>query len=126
MLAAMRRASSLVSGLAATPTGLVLEIDIGERVAVGAADDEAVLAEVLVSVVDGPLRREAVGRHGSHRNAGRLAAVGASEWSRLAGAAPLHPSFDGFDASFEILGKLLAQFGLEGHRLSGVIPQLFS
>jgi hypothetical protein len=42
MLAAMRRASSRVSGLAAVlRPRLLLEIDVGERLPVGVADDEA-------------------------------------------------------------------------------------
>ena len=57
-LAAMRRASSLVSSLAAErPTGFVLEIDIGERLPVVVAHDEA-----GVCPLDGPGRREAAGR----------------------------------------------------------------
>ena len=41
MLAAMRRASSRVSSLAADAVRLLLEIDVGERLPVGVADDEA-------------------------------------------------------------------------------------
>src|SRR5690349_25167224 len=40
------------------PAGLVLEIDVGEGVTVGVADDVAVLAELLVRVIDRPGRRE--------------------------------------------------------------------
>jgi len=62
-LAAIRRASPrLVAGhqmRRRSPAGLILEIDIGKRVAVGVADDETVLAELHVRVIDGPRRREA-------------------------------------------------------------------
>jgi hypothetical protein len=44
MFAAMRRASSRVSRVAADPPRLVLEIDVGERVTVCVAHDLAVLA----------------------------------------------------------------------------------
>jgi hypothetical protein len=43
------------------PAGFVLEIDVGQRVPVGVADDEAVLAELGIGVVDRPRRREAAG-----------------------------------------------------------------
>jgi hypothetical protein len=60
-LAAMRRASSRVSRLAAAPSRLLLEIDVGERLPVGVANDEA-----LWVLVDHPRRREAArGRHGA-------------------------------------------------------------
>jgi hypothetical protein len=60
MLTAMRRASSRVTIFAAeSPAGFVLEIDVGERVAVAVADDVAVLAELGVRVIDRPGRREA-------------------------------------------------------------------
>jgi hypothetical protein len=53
MLAAMRRASYVVSSLAAERRPrLVLEIDVGERLPAGVADDEAVLAELHVRVID--------------------------------------------------------------------------
>ena len=45
------------------PTGLLLEIDVGEGMAVGVADDEAILAELHVGVVNGPWRREAAFGH---------------------------------------------------------------
>jgi hypothetical protein len=41
-----------------SPAGLLVEIDVGERVAVGVADDEAGLAELGVRVIDGPGRRK--------------------------------------------------------------------
>ncbi len=50
------------------PSRLVLEIDVGERVPVGVADDEAVLAELHVQVIDGPGRREAARFHRSARD----------------------------------------------------------
>jgi hypothetical protein len=40
------------------PAGLILEIDVGEQVAVGVAGDTAVLAELFVGIVDRPRRRE--------------------------------------------------------------------
>jgi hypothetical protein len=40
MLAAMRRASSLLSSLVRAPTGLVLEVEIPKRLTVLVADDE--------------------------------------------------------------------------------------
>ncbi len=52
VLAATRRASSRVMSFAAASPRLVLEIDVGERVPVGVADDEAILAELDVRVVD--------------------------------------------------------------------------
>jgi hypothetical protein len=59
MLAAMRRASSRVSSFAADrPAGLILEIDVGERLAGVILHNEA-----GVSFLDGPRRREAAGRH---------------------------------------------------------------
>jgi hypothetical protein len=65
MLTAMRRASSRVTIFAAeSPAGFVLEIDVGERVAVAVADDVAVLAELGVRVIDRPGRREAAPRLG--------------------------------------------------------------
>jgi hypothetical protein len=65
MLTAMRRASSRVTIFAAeSPAGFVLEIDVGERVAVAVADDVAVLAELGVRVIDRPGRREAAPRRG--------------------------------------------------------------
>ena len=45
------------------PSGLILEIDVGERVPVGVADDEAPPIQLGVGLVDGPGRREAAGRH---------------------------------------------------------------
>src|SRR6185437_5817922 len=36
------------------PAGLVLEIDVGERVALSVPDDVAVLTELHVGVIDGP------------------------------------------------------------------------
>ena len=56
MLAAIRRASSRVSKLAArAAAGVTLEIHLGERLAVVVADDEA----GAVHFLDGPWRREA-------------------------------------------------------------------
>ena len=42
-----------------SPAGLVLEIDVRQRVAVGVADDVAVLAELGIRVIDRPGWREA-------------------------------------------------------------------
>jgi hypothetical protein len=42
------------------PPGLILEIDIGQRVTVGVADEDAVLAEFGVGIVDGPGRRAGI------------------------------------------------------------------
>jgi hypothetical protein len=49
----MRRRSS---------SGLVFEIDVGERLPVSLADDEAPPIQLGVGPVDGPGRREAAGR----------------------------------------------------------------
>jgi len=57
-LAAMRRASSLLSSLVRAPTGLVLEVEIPKRLTVLVADDEGLL------LVDRPGRREAAIRAG--------------------------------------------------------------
>jgi len=47
-----------------SPAGLVLEIDVGQRVAVNVSDDVAILAELGVRVIEGSRRREAAGlRH---------------------------------------------------------------
>ena len=46
------------------PAGLILEIDIGERVAVAVADDETLLTQLKSESTYGPGRREAAGlRH---------------------------------------------------------------
>jgi hypothetical protein len=59
-LAAIRRASSLVSSLAAARRpGSLLEIDVGERLTAGVADDEAPPIQLGVGLVDGRRRREA-------------------------------------------------------------------
>jgi hypothetical protein len=59
-LAATRRASSLVSSLltasGGTPTGLILEIDVSERLPVGVADNEA-----GIGLLDGPGRSVGTG-----------------------------------------------------------------
>jgi hypothetical protein len=47
-----------------SPAGFILEIDVGERVAVAVADDVAVLAELGARVIDRPGRREAAPRLG--------------------------------------------------------------
>jgi hypothetical protein len=49
---------------------LVLEIDIGERVPAGVADDEAPPIQLGVGVVDGPRRREAALRHSRYNRHG--------------------------------------------------------
>ena len=60
MLAAIRRASSRVSGSPrGAPAGLLLEVKIGERVAVVVFDDEAGGIRLSMSHA----RREAAGRH---------------------------------------------------------------
>jgi len=41
------------------PSRLLLEIDVGERLPVGAPDDEAPLIQLGVGLVDGRRRREA-------------------------------------------------------------------
>jgi hypothetical protein len=48
-----------LSGCRVLPARLTLEIDVGERVPVGVADDEAILAQLYVRVIDGPRRRKA-------------------------------------------------------------------
>ena len=59
MLAAIRRASSLLSSLAADlRPRLILEIDIGELLPGTVAYDKT-----GVQFLDGPRRREAAGRH---------------------------------------------------------------
>jgi hypothetical protein len=62
MLAASRRASSRVIWCAAERRPrLLLEIDVGERLPIGIADDEASPIQLGVGLVDGPGRREAGG-----------------------------------------------------------------
>jgi hypothetical protein len=60
MFAAMRRASVRCR----LPTGLILEIHVGQRLPVAVADDEAPPIQLGVGLVDGPGRREAALRHG--------------------------------------------------------------
>jgi hypothetical protein len=55
---------SLVAGEEACrreSSGLILEIDLGERPPVGVADDETLPIQLGVGGVDGPGRREAAG-----------------------------------------------------------------
>jgi hypothetical protein len=67
MLTAMRCASSRVIRCAAS-SRLVLEIDVGERVAVGVVHDVAGLPQLRVWIIDGPRRGEAAGF--SHEGSG--------------------------------------------------------
>src|SRR5205807_5032972 len=46
-----------------SPARLILEIDVGQRVAVGISHDEAILAELRFGVIDRPGRRESTLRH---------------------------------------------------------------
>ena len=63
IFAAIRRASSRVINLVRrSPAGFIFEVDIGERVPVGVADDVAPLpGELRVRLFDRPGRREAAG-----------------------------------------------------------------
>jgi hypothetical protein len=72
MLAAMRRASSRVSSLAAARRPGP-EIDVGERLPFAIAHDEALLLQLGVGILDGPGRREALTfRHGGRCSTVRL------------------------------------------------------
>ena len=64
MLAAMRRASSRVSNGSRSPSRLILEIDVGERLPVSVADDKA-----GIGLFGGPRRREAALMVGQGGNA---------------------------------------------------------
>jgi hypothetical protein len=66
---------------------LVLEIDIGKRVAVCVADDVAILAELPVRVIDQPGRREAAGT--IHLNTQNHASAARTTTATTVQAAPI-------------------------------------
>jgi hypothetical protein len=62
MLAAMRRSLVPPQHLGCrSPARLVLEIDVGQRAAVGVADDEALPFQLGIGIIDRPGRRKAAG-----------------------------------------------------------------
>ena len=70
-LATLRRASSW-------PPRLLLETEVGQRLPVGVADDEAPPIHLGVGLVDGPGQREAALRHGPRPGVDMVAPFGAS------------------------------------------------
>ena len=88
MLTAICRASSrVISLVAGSPAGLLLEIDVGERVAVGVADDVAVLDELFVgSSTDQGRRQTARLSHQTGRSAARQQRQGGNPYRDFAAA----------------------------------------
>jgi hypothetical protein len=66
---ALGRASESFACLSLSPLCLLLEVDGGERVLVGIADDEALPIELRVGSFDGLWRREAARAHRQHPSA---------------------------------------------------------